>query len=203
MNVTLTLKSYIAHPYWDVRNRVIDIEKKSGVNRQRSEEKRQAALKAECEKQGITLADYEQLKIEAAEQWYRRDDRRIYIPRHQLAGAIVQTIGQSPKALRGLFTKDNFRALVEISDFETELTEPSGVFTRFVKLEGSNQRSIQSNEYIGVYLDKGEPFDAVGQIVCDAKQVSTVKSLLTAAVTQVGVGAARKMGFGRGTVSFD
>lgn len=203
MKVVLTMRSYIAHPFWDARNRVIEIEKKSGVNRQKSDEKRQAALKAECEKQGCTLADYERMKIEAAEQWYRKTDRRIYIPRHQVAGSIVQTIGESPKALRGLFTKDNFRALVEIGDFETNLTEPSGVFARFVKLEGSNQRSFQTNEFIGRYLDEGEPFQAVGTVSCDEKQVQTVKALLTAAVERVGIGAARKMGFGRGSVLFE
>jgi hypothetical protein len=209
VKVILKMRSYIAHPFWDARNRVIEIEKKSGVNRQKSDEKRQSALKAECERQGCTLADYERLKIEAAEQWYRRIDRTIYIPRHQVAGAMVQTIGESPKALRGMFTKDNFRALVEIGDFETQLTERSGVFGRFVKLEGSNQRSYQENEFIGRGIDcrtnkeVGESFEAVGAIICDERQVATVKSLLTAAVERIGIGAARKMGFGRGTVVFE
>jgi len=204
MLVTLQMRSYIAHPFWDARNKVIEIEKKSGVNRQKSEEKRTAALRAQCDKMGCTLDDYERLKVEASEQWYRRPDRTIYIPRHQIAGAIVQTIGESPKALRGAFTKDNFRALVELSDFDTTLTEASGTFTRFVKLVDSNQRSLQSNEYIGVYLEKGEPFEAVGTIVCeDDKLMKTVKSLLTVAVERVGVGAARKMGFGRGRVVFE
>lgn len=204
MNATLTLTSYIAHPFWDARSKVIGIEKKSGVNRQKSDEKRVAALKAECTKQGVTYDQYLAWKIAADEQWYRRpDDGRIYIPRHQIAGAIVQTIGESPKALRGLFTKDNFRALVQISDFLTELTQASGVFARFVKLEGSCERSFQKNEYIGRYLDAGEPFTATGIIACqDPKQNDTVKALLTAAVERVGIGAARKMGFGRGTVSF-
>lgn len=203
MNATLKMRSYIAHPFWPAKNAVIEIEKKSGVNRQKSEEKRLAALKAECTRQGVTYEDYERLKVQAAEQWYRREDRRIYIPRHQVAGAIVQVIGESPKALRGPFTKDNFRALVEVGDFETELSDPSGVFTRFVKLDGSNQRSLQSNEYVGVYLDNGEPFEAVGTVVVhDKKQIDTVKALFGAAIERVGIGAARKMGFGRGTVTF-
>ena len=201
MEVVLKMVSYIAHPFWAARNQVIEIEKKSGVNRQKSDEKRLAALRAECSKQGMTYEDYLAAKVKASEQWYRFDDRRIYIPRHQIAGAIVQTIGESPKALRGMFNKDNFRALVQIGDFETELKEPAGVFSRFVKLEGSNQRSFQENEYIGVYLDKGTQFEARGTIcVTDAKQIKTVEALLRDAVGRVGVGAARKMGFGRGQV---
>lgn len=206
MIVTFRLDNYIAHPFWPAKNTVIDIEKKSGVNRQKSEEKRQAALKAECARQGITLLDYEQLKKEAAEEWYRSPQipgSPIIIPRHQIAGGIVQAIGGAPKALRGKFDRDNFRALVQISDFLTDLTEPSGVFVRFVKLEGSNQRSCQRNQYIGCYLGHGEPFEAVGRIDCGPKDVDTVKSLLTAVIETIGIGAARKMGFGRGTVKFD
>jgi hypothetical protein len=200
IHVTLQMANYIAHPFWPARNRVIEIEKKSGVNRQKSEDKRQAALKAECQRQGYTIEQYEQFKVEAAEQWYRHDGK-IMIPRHQMAGALVQSIATAPKALRGNFDKDNFRALVQMGDFVTDLTKSAGVFGRFVKLEGSNQRSWQENDFIGRYLDNGKPFEAVGVIVCtDPKTVDTVKALLQKAVETIGIGAARKMGFGRGTI---
>lgn len=200
VHVSLELKNYIAHPFWPERNRCIEIEKKSGVNRQKSEEKRVAALKAECTRQGVTYEQYLELREKAADQWYRRDGK-IIIPRHQIAGSLVQTIASSPKALRGPFDKDNFRALVAIGDFTTERTKADGVFGRFVKLEGSNQRSWQENEFIGQYLDAGSPFTAEGTIdVIDHRQVDTVKALLEAVVDRVGIGAARKMGFGRGKV---
>ena len=158
-------------------------------------------MKAECERQGITLEKYEQLKIEAAAQWYRNDGGIIIIPRHQLSGAIVQVIGSAPKALRGQFDRDNFRALVHIGEFTTDREKADGVFSRFVKLEGSNQRSWQENEFIGCYLGKGEPFNANGVIELPNEKVAdTVKALLTAAVESVGVGAAHKMGFGRGVI---
>jgi hypothetical protein len=201
VQVAIRFTNYIAHPFWPARNICIEIEKKSGVNRQKLEEKRMAALKAECDKQGYTYEQYLEFRKQAAEQWYRKADGTIYIPRHQMAGALVQTIGTAPKALRGIFDRDNFRALVQIGDFTTNRTASDGVFGRFVKLEGSNQRSWQENDYIGCYLDNGEPFLARG-VICaaDDKQLLTVKALLTAAVENVGVGAARKMGFGRGTV---
>ena len=192
MKVCITFRNYIAHPFWPARNRVIEIEKKSGVNRQKSEEKRQAALKAECERQGFTLAQYEQFKREAAEQWYRNGDGVIIIPRHQVCGGIVQAIGGARKALRGPFDRDNFRALVEVSDFATDRKVCDGVFGRFVKLEGSNQRSWQENEYLGEYLERGEPFEARGVVVCEPKQADTVRSLISAVVETIGIGAAHK-----------
>lgn len=203
MEFTIEMKNYIAHPFWPARNRVIEIEKKSGVNRQKSEEKRAAAIKAECERQGFTIEDYARFKGEAAEQWYRWPQERgatIIIPRHQIAGGIVQAIGSAPKALRGPFDRDNFRALVQIGDFATDRNESSGTFGRFVKLEGSNQRSWQENEYIGEYLDVGHPFSAKGVISCEEKHDEIVKRLFTAVLELIGIGAARKMGFGRGRI---
>ena len=207
LNVVFEMQNYIAHPFWPAKNTCIEIEKKSGVNRLKNEEKREAALKAECKRQGITYKQYQALQKEAAEEWYRRPDRTIYIPRHQIAGALVQLIGSSPVALRGKFDKDNFRALVQVSDFETTLKGPTGVFERFVKRESSNQRSFQKNEYIGTYLDKGKPFTAKGTIGVTGekeaeKEIETIKALLSAVLEKTGIGAARKMGFGRGKVSF-
>lgn len=201
INVTLRMRNYIAHPFWPAKNTCIEIEKKSGVNRLKVEEKRIAALKAECSRQGVTYEQYLQLQIEAKEEWYRRSDGTIYVPRHQLAGGLVQTIGSSPRSLNGPYNKDNFRALAQIGDFETDCKEASGVFSRFVKLEGSNQRSWQENEFLGQYLDEGEPFDASGVLqIVDPKQVDTLKRLFVHTIENIGIGAARKMGFGRGEV---
>lgn len=201
LSVTIKMANYIAHPFWPAKNLCIDIEKTSGVNRQKSDDKRKAALEAECSKRGITYDDYQAARKEAARQWYTNAAGKIIIPRHQMAGAIVQTIGGSPKALRGGFDKDNFRALVQMGDFVTERETPDGVFGRFVSLEGSNQRSWQENEYIGRYLDSGEPFVAKGMmVVLDKKSEATAKALFAKAVEGTGVGAARRMGFGRGKV---
>lgn len=202
ISVVLKMTNYIAHPFWPARNICIEIEKKSGVNRQRSEDKRESALRAECKKQGYACEQYQNFRREAAEQWYKKADGKIYIPRHQLAGGLVQAIGCSPKNLRGIFDSDNFRALIHLGDFTTDRTEADGVFSRFVKLEGSNQRSFQENEYIGCYLDEGEPFYASGKIdLPDEKQADTVKRIFEKTIESIGIGAARKMGFGRGSIS--
>jgi hypothetical protein len=201
IHVTLKMANYIADPFWPSRNACINIEKKSGVNRQKSEEKRVQALKAECNKQGITYERYLELKEDAKTQWYRNKDGFIVIPRHHIAGTIVQTIGTAPKALRGIFSRDNLRALVQIGDFATTLKDSDGVFARFVKLDGTNQRNWQENGFIGQYLDMGQPFEAVGVIACqDDKQIQTIKACFTQAIEDTGIGASRKMGFGRGKI---
>ncbi len=203
--ITLTLhvmfENYIAHPYWPEKNTVIEVEKKSGMNRCKSDKTRDQALNAQLKKMDLSIKEYQRLKELAARPWYTLENGKICIPRHQLAGAFVQLVSTAPKALRGEFTKDNFRALVQIGDLETQQSEGSGVFARFVKLADSNQRSWQENEYLGRYLDKGKPFAATGKIgVMDEKQVKTVKAIIEATIETVGVGAARKMGFGRGVV---
>jgi len=197
---TLTLEVlfelYVAHPYWPQRERVISIQKNSGMNRQKSEDKRQAALIAQCEREGLTLTEYHELQELAARQWYRLDNddpaSEIIIPRHQLAGCLVETIGKSTKNLRGQFTKDSFRHHVKLSDLRTGKTECDGVFDRYVKLETSNMRSRQVNEFISDFVASGTVS------VADYVKVSDLKRLFAHAFAETGVGAARKMGYGRG-----
>ena len=132
----LSMESYIAHPYWPEREKVIGIQLRSGVNRLKLEDKKLAALKSECEKQGITLADYYSFVEKAARQWYRLDnddaDSTIIIPRHQLAGSLVETIGRTPKAVHGKYNAESFRHHVRISDFTTDRTAHDEVFDRYV-----------------------------------------------------------------------
>lgn len=207
INIGIIMDAYIAHPYWPERERVIRIQRNSGMARQKTDEKRDAALKAQLGKEGVTMEEYHELVKKAARQWYTNADGKIIIPRHQLAGAFVQTVGTSPKALRGAFEKDSFRSVVQVGDFVTEKTAPDGVFSRYVKLETSNMRSLQENEFIGncsMASVFGKEFPAVGTLSipedADEKFVGTLKRVFIAALGEVGIGAARKMGFGRGVL---
>jgi len=197
IEVTLTMEKYVAHPYWPEREFVIRMQKDSGMNRQKSEEKRQAALKAQVEKSGFTLDDYRAAEAKARREWYRagdKDDGNIIIPRHQLAGALVETVGRVPKALRGKFDKDSFRHFVQIGDFTTGKKQADGVYSRYVKLETSNMRSHQTNEYL-------EDFAATGEVsIPDDVKSEDVQRLFAHAIGTIGVGACRKMGFGRGEI---
>ncbi len=76
----------------------------------------------------------------------------------------------------------------------SDRTAADGVFDRYVKLEKSNMRNRQRNEFI-------ENFTATGtvSIPSDVK-VEDVRRLLEYAIEDIGVGASRKMGYGRGVV---
>jgi len=198
-------ENYIAHPYWPECDRVISIDLHSGVNRLKIEHKKLAALKGQCQKEGITLDAYDAMIESSKRQWYRVDDKDqtspIIIPRHQLAGCLVETVGRTPKAIRGKYEKDSFRALVQLSDFRTDRTDGDGVYARFVKLDGSTKRSWQENEFIGGYLGEGSPFTATGTAAVEpTAKVDDLKRLFAYAVEEIGLGASRKMGFGRGRV---
>lgn len=202
IEVSIHFDKYIAHPYWPEREMVIKIQKDSGMSRQKSDDKREAALSNQLKKLGLNMDDYRALQKAAERQWYRvdsgDDNSEIIVPRHHLAGCLVQTVGTATKNLRGKFTKDSFRSLVEISDFRTGKFKSDGKFDRYVKLEASNMRSHQVNDYI-------EDFVATGTFrVSDSVNVDDLRRILESGVETVGVGASRKMGYGRGeVVSFD
>ena len=190
--------SYLAHPYWPERERVITIQKVSGMNRQKSDDKRQAALMTQCDREGISLVEYRELEKLAARPWYRVDNddptTEIVIPRHQVAGCLVETVGKSTKNLRGPFTKDSFRHQVQLTDLSTGKMQCDGLFDRYVRLETSNMRSRQVNEVINDFVASGT------LTIAPHLKVSDLRRLFAHAFAETGVGAARKMGYGRGTL---
>jgi len=198
VDVEIHLESYIAHPYWPEREQVIAIQKDSGTNRQKSEDKRKAAVLAHLKKIGVTWDEYQEMIRLANRAWYRKDDNDpkspIIIPRHQLAGALVETVKGAPKALRGEFDKENLRGLVQITDFETDKVDKDGCFDRYVRLENSNMRNHQVNPYVSDVLAVG-CFRVWAE--CD---LHTLRAVLDHTLLLVGVGASRKMGYGRGEV---
>jgi len=187
---------YIAHPYWPEREQVVNIQKQSGMNRARSEDKRDAALRRYLEKLGLTMADYKKLEVAASNEWYRNASGHIVIPRHHLSGCLVQACKSSPAGTR--FSQDQLRCLLQIADFTTDRKTADGIFERFVlPTDGkgnpiSNQRRLTKNEFIA-------GFTAGGTIDFDKSDVSekAVRELLQYAGKYVGVGASRKMGYGR------
>lgn len=198
VKVVLAVKSYIAHPYWAEREELVNIQKSSGLNRVRSDDRREKVLRDYIEKIGMSMADYEALQRLAAREWYRVDgeDSEIMIPRHQLSGTLVQATKTAPSGAR--FKQDELRSLVQISDFLTGKKEADSVFRRFVLPKDgkgnplSNQRALRCNEVI-------ENFDAKGTVSFDENDVKqkAVFELLRYAGKYIGVGASRKMGYGR------
>jgi hypothetical protein len=191
---TIKIGSYIAEPYWPELDDVINIQKKSGYNRAKSEGKREAALKAYLKQEGISEKEYTSLVEKASRKWYRDDEGRIIVPRHHLAGCLVQTVKTAPAAIRGKFDADSFRHHVRLSDFVTDKTEKDSLFDRYVKNDATNQRRRSISEVI-------EDFEAVGSVeLSDKFKLKDFENLLTYALSETGLGSCRKMGFGRGLV---
>jgi hypothetical protein len=203
VEIKIRLAKYIAHPYWGELAQVIDIQKRSGVNRVRSEDKRDAALSNFLKKQGMSKEEYDALVVKSKRPWYRKDNddpnSPIVIPPHQFAGMLVQAAMSAPAGAR--IDPAELRSIIEISDFVTTKTKCDGVFSRYIMPKDgsgkplSNQRQLQSNEHL---LD----VEATGTLTIDTERakVEAVRALLDHAVSRTGVGASRKMGYGRGKV---
>lgn len=194
--VTLHVLKYIADPYVEANEAVVDIQKKSGFNRARSQDRREKALLGYLETINLTVEDYHALEAEAAEQWYRNGDGKIIIPRHQLAGCLVAACPGAPAGAR--MDDKSFRSLVQIGDFTTTKDARDGVFSRMaLPKDGrgkalSNQRTRRKNDYI-------EDFDATGimGVDLDAVKPEQLRALLTYAGKYTKVGACRVMGYGQ------
>lgn len=196
------MQNYIADPYWPEVDEVVNLQKSSGMNRVRSEDKRESSLNGYLEQIGMTRDQYEALVVKSKRPWYRVDDETspIIIPRHQLSGCLVQACQSAPAGSR--FAKSALRALIQIQDLVTLKTESDCEYKRYVRpCDGtgkplSNQRSLRVNQVI-------EDFAATGAIALDESDVKPEKvlGLLRYAGKYVGLGASRKMGYGRFTVA--
>lgn len=200
MNITLTFTrpGYIEHPYWPEQYQKIEIDKKSGINRARTEANRRKALEAHLVELGMTLKDYETLSALAARPFHTNGDGTIVIPSEKIIACLVNASDVAPAKMR----IGNLRIAVRASDFHTEKTAPDGNYERFsVVTQGSgakasNQRGYRTNAYI-------RDFTATGTLEVEEDMVDpkALLSLLSFAGRVVGIGASRKMGYGRFTVS--
>lgn len=191
LQVSFTLTSYIAEPFWPELSEVIGIQKL--ISPKLGEEKKVAALKAILEKKGLTMADYANLQERAARKWYRNDDGAIIIPRHQIAGALVQTVKNAPAAIRGKFHKDSFRNYVRVSDFLTNKKEKDELFDRYVSnFPKTNERRRTISEVVTNVACQGVVS------LADIYKVEDFERIMRVSISDVGIGACRKMGYGRG-----
>jgi len=161
--------------------------------RARSEANRRRALEAYLRSLTLTYEDYCDLERVARRPFYVSDTGRIYLPAVRLLDCLVNACASAPARLR----IPNLRVALRPTDFVTTKTAPDGVWERFVVVTGaqgklSNQRGFRSNAYI-------EQFTATGTIAHDPELVrpEAILALLAYAGREVGIGASRKMGWGR------
>ena len=193
-------KGYIAHPYWPELEKLINIQKESGTKRARSEARRLQALKDYLAAKGMTLAEYEALEKLAARPFYTNAAGAILVPAHQPYGCLAQACDLGTAAVR-LTTLDQLRTVLTLTDFVTDRVKADGAWERFVVVTSgaggklSNQRALRRNEYIA-------DFAAEGTVrVLDSVDPARLLRFLEYAGREIGVGASRKLGWGRFTVT--
>jgi hypothetical protein len=203
--IEVELKSYIAHPYWPEREKLINIIKESGVSRARTTESRARALDGYLRSKGMTREDYDRLEKLADRPFYTDDNDLIVVPALHVTSMIVNAVRQASASVRP-FKAEQARSLMRATSWNTDRDAPDGTWERFVVLTGgtgmklSNQRALRVNEYIGSPPDAEaqEPVLAAGRLFL-APGVNPAKmyDLLSYAGSEIGIGAARKMGWGR------
>lgn len=211
LNITLKFdKGYIASPYWPELERLINIQKESGMKRARSSANARAALEQHIKAIGMTLSEYEALEYRAKRPFYTisptpspspsptpTPSPTIIIPEHHIYGMLVASADTIRAAGRAC-PPDQVRTRIHASDFVTDRTAPDGLWERFVTVTSgtgaklSNQRALRQDYYIS-------NFTAIGTLSIDPDFVKpdVLISMLEFAGRNVGIGASRKMGWGR------
>jgi hypothetical protein len=187
---------YVAHPYWPEMYQVIEITKKSGMNRAKSDANRRKSLEEYLRQHDMTLADYERLEA-ASKRPFHMDGGEIIIPPDNILSFLVAANDEARAAFRAC-PPDQVRSKILATPFVTGKTAPDGVWTRFATVslgtgaKASNQRGLRENAYI-------EGFTARGALTIDEQTVDppSLRNLIEWGGQFVGIGASRKMGKGR------
>lgn len=209
----IELQSYIADPYWPEREELINVQKSSGMNRARSTANRRKALEEHLKSVGMTLRQYEALEERASRPFYARDDGTIYIPRRQVTAMLVATCDTMRAAQRPCAPAD-VRSAVLLSEWVTNRNvSDAQTWERFAVVSSgtgaklSNQRGLRRSLFIGAEppdeCTPTGPVEARGTVSVDDSMVEpkVLVKALEYAGRGIGIGASRKMGWGRFTVS--
>ncbi len=199
--VRVHLDTYIGNPYWPEREKLINIQKESGVSRARTAATRRKALDDYLAAIGMTRGQYEDLERAAARPFYTSSAGTIIVPALHVISMIVATCDTISARARPC-APELARTLIRPTGWTTGKTAPDGVWERFATvtsgtgLKLSNQRALRADPYI-------ENTDATGLIGIDETVIrpDVLWKALAWAGTHVGIGAARKMGKGRFTLT--
>lgn len=188
---------YIAHPYWPEMYEVIEITKKSGMNRAKSDANRRKALEEYLRANNMTLRDFEELEACSRRPFHLDDAGRIVIPPESVMAFLVAANDTARAATRAC-PPDQVWSRIRATPFVTDRTGPDGVWRRFATVNlgtgarASNQRGLRENHFI-------ENFTALGQLSFDEQTVDpeALRNLIAWGGQFVGLGSSRKMGKGR------
>lgn len=209
IELTLNLHSYIGHPYWPEMEQLVNITKESGMNRARSTANRRKALEEYLRAEGMSLADYDALEKLAHRPFYIDTEGRITIPTRHVEGMLV-TMCDTARSANRPCPPDMVRTVLRPSSWLTELRpEDALVWERYAVVTSgtgaklSNQRGLRRNAYIGAVPPAGcqptKEVIALGSLDVNPEMVrpEVLQRALEWAGEWVGIGASRKMGWGR------
>lgn len=188
---------YIGHPYWPEMYQLIEITKKSGMNRAKSDANRRKALEEYLRANGMTLADFERIEAASCKPFHTAPDGEIIIPSDRIMAFLVAANDEARAAFRAC-PPEQVWARITATDFRTGKREADGIWSRFATVNlgtgarASNQRGLRENAYI-------EGFTATGQITFDEQTVdpAALHNLIGWGGQFVGLGASRNKGKGR------
>lgn len=198
---------YVAHPYWPEMYEVIEITKKSGLSRARSDANRRKSLEEYLRANNMTLEDFRKLEELSKRPFHTLDDSgttpisgqvgEIIIPVESVMSFLVAANSTARAAYKASPPEQVWNR-IKATYLTTGKFEPDGVWKRFATVnlgsgaKASNQRGLRENAYI-------ENFTARGTLTFDEQTVDpeTLENLIKWAGEFVGIGASRKMGKGR------
>ena len=149
----------------------------------------------------MTRAQYDDLERLASRPFYTSDEGVIIVPALHVVSMIVATCDTISSRARPC-APNLVRTLIRPTGWHTAKTAPDGVWERFATVTSgtgqklSNQRALRADPYI-------EDTDATGVIGIDETTIrpEVLWKALAWAGTHVGIGASRKMGKGRFTLT--
>lgn len=212
IDLTINLHSYVGHPYRPEMERLINITKESGMSRARSSANRRKALEEYLRSEGMTLEAFDRLQETANQPWDTAEDGTIIIPRLNVTSMLV-AMCDSIRSAGKPCPPDMVRTVLRPTAWSTNVTpEAAGTWTRFAVVTAgtgaklSNQRGMRVNAYIGDEPPEGEPTKPVvasGSLDINPEMVrpEVLANALSWAGEWVGIGASRKMGWGRFTLA--
>lgn len=192
---------YIAQPYWVELGKMIDITKQSGMNRARSEGNRRKALEEWLKANNMTLEEFNILNAKSKEAFPKNDKAEIIIPADVFLAFLVHVTDEQRSASRAC-PPDMIRSAIKCTHLKTGKTEVDGLYERFAVVTGgagnklSNQRGLRSSAYI-------TDFTATGMLGVNETFVrpDVLRNAIVWGGENIGIGSARKMGWGRFTLS--
>lgn len=211
IDLTINLQSYVGNPYRPEMEQLINITKNSGMNRARSSANRRKALEEHLKAEGMTLVEYDALEEKARQPWDVDDEGRITIPRLNVTSMLVATCDTIRSAGRPC-PPNQVRTVLRATAWTTDLRpEDAHLWQRFAVVNGgtgaklSNQRGMRTDAFIGAVPPEGEPtkpVTALGSLDVNPEMVrpEVLANALSWGGEMVGIGASRKMGWGRFSV---